>query len=70
MARDKKLFSLKKFKKRILKVHANLVESNENQGNSEYILNFFVQDILDFSQVNAGIFRKNCQNFRLKEAID
>ena len=40
--------------KKILKDH---VESNINQINSEKILNFLVQDILDFAQLSVGRFR-------------
>ena len=33
------------------------------------MLNFLVQDILDFAQIKEDKFRKNIQNFDLKENI-
>ena len=33
------------------------------------MLNFLVQDILDFAQIKENKFRKNIQNFDLKESI-
>ena len=33
------------------------------------MLNFLVQDILDFAQIKEDKFRKNIQNFDLKEKI-
>ena len=52
---------------KILKDH---VESNTTQINSEKILNFLVQDILDFAQLSVGRFRKNVHNFDLEQAIE
>ena len=37
---------------------------------SAKILNFLVNDILDFAQMRSGKFRKDCFNFKLNEAID
>ena len=31
---------------------------------------FLVQDLLDYSQIKAGKFRKNIQQFNIKEAIE
>ena len=39
-------------------------------GSSEKILEFLVNDILDFAQFRAGKFRKNFQNFCLKKSIE
>ena len=35
----------------------------------EKILNFLVNDILDFAQLRAGKFRKNNENFFVNEAV-
>ena len=37
--------------------------------NSEKILSFLVQDILDFAQLESGRFRKNSYNFNLEKII-
>lgn len=37
---------------------------------SEKILNFLVNDILDFAQMRNGKFRKHNQNFNLKDSIN
>mgnify|MGYP006107558917 CR=1 FL=1 len=37
---------------------------------STKILKFLVNDILDFSQLRAGKFRKDCGNFNIKESIE
>ena len=39
------------------------------QESSSKILCFLVNDILDFSQLKSGMFRKNCQMFNLEDAI-
>ena len=36
---------------------------------SERLLNILVADILDFSQLKAGKFRKNRQNFNIVDCI-
>ena len=40
------------------------------QSSSTKILNFLVNDMLDFAQMRSGKFRKNIYNFDLKEAIN
>ena len=37
---------------------------------STKILNYLVNDLLDFAQMRAGKFRKNCQNFDLEDAVE
>jgi len=37
---------------------------------STKLLNYLVNDILDFAQIKSGKFRKDCTNFDLKEAIE
>lgn len=43
-------------------------ESASIQSASTKILNSLVSDILDISQIKAGKFRKDCNNFDVKEA--
>ena len=33
-------------------------------------MSFMVQDLLDFAQIKAGKFRKNIQEFNIREAIE
>ena len=40
------------------------------QMSSSKILNFLVNDILDFSQLKSGKFRKDICNFNIKDAIE
>eukprot|EP00356_Strombidium_inclinatum_P011678 CAMPEP_0170485268 /NCGR_PEP_ID=MMETSP0208-20121228/4574_1 /TAXON_ID=197538 /ORGANISM="Strombidium inclinatum, Strain S3" /LENGTH=162 /DNA_ID=CAMNT_0010758865 /DNA_START=268 /DNA_END=756 /DNA_ORIENTATION=+ len=49
---------------RMMKVSTKIQESSAN------IMNFLVDDLLDFSQLNAGKFRQVLSTFNLKEAID
>ena len=37
---------------------------------STKLLRFLVNDILDFSQLRAGKFRKDCGNFNIKDSIE
>lgn len=37
---------------------------------STKLLKFLVSDLLDFSQLRAGKFRKDCGNFDIKESIE
>ena len=37
---------------------------------SERILNFLVNDILDFAQMRSGKFRKSVQTFNVMESVD
>ena len=40
------------------------------QESSANLMEFLVQDLLDFAQIRAGKFRKNIKKFNIKEAID
>ena len=40
------------------------------QESSAHLMEFLVQDLLDFAQIKAGKFRKNIKLFNIKEAID
>ena len=37
---------------------------------SERILNFLVNDILDFAQMRSGKFRKTMQTFKINESVE
>lgn len=56
-------------KKRIEKFHKELKESINIQSSSTKILQFLVNDTLDFGLLRAGKFRKNSFNFNIKEAV-
>ena len=45
-------------------------ETVDIQMSSSNILNFLVNDILDFAQVKDGKFRKNLEIFDLKESVE
>lgn len=34
------------------------------------MMEFLVQDLLDYAQMNAGKFRKNIKKFNIKDAIE
>ena len=56
-----------------MELNAILNESCETvkvQDSSSKILCFLVNDILDFAQLKSGKFRKNCQMFNPKDAIN
>ena len=40
------------------------------QNSSGKIMTFIIQDLLDYSQIKVGNFRKNISEFNIKEAID
>ena len=50
-----------------------MLEQYENsvdiQSSSKSVLKFLVSDLLDFSQLKSGKFRKNIQFFNLKDCI-
>ncbi len=48
----------------MMKVSTKIQESSAN------IMNFLVDDLLDFSQINAGKFRSVVSTFNVKEAIE
>lgn len=60
----------KKLRKKLNKLHIEQHDSiNVNLASSK-ILNFLVNDILDFSQLRFGIFRKDIGNFSIKDTIE
>ena len=42
----------------------------EVQQSSASLMNFLVQDLLDFAQIKAGKFRKNIKEFNIRDAIE
>ena len=44
-------------------------ESTVIQNASAKIMNFLIQDLLDFAQMKAGRFRINIQEFNIREAF-
>ena len=60
----------RKLKKKLNKIHREFVECTNINMSSSKILNFLVNDILDFSQLRFGIFRKDTFNFNIREAIE
>ena len=47
-----------------------MLRDSKIQTSSCKLLLFFVNDILDFSQIKAKRFKKNITTFNLKEAVD
>ena len=62
--------SIRKLKKKMKDIWNQQMESIKVQSSSTKILNFLVNDMLDFAQMRSGKFRKNIYNFDLKEAIN
>jgi len=62
--------ALLKLKMQLKSVLKQYVESVTIQMSSERILNFLVNDILDFAQLRAGKFRKNKENFLIEQAVE
>ena len=50
-------------------VHNEQSESLKIQTSSTKILNFLVNDMLDFAQLRSGKFRRDLSSFNIKEAI-
>ena len=40
------------------------------QTSSANLMKFLIQDLLDYSQIEAGKFRKNYKRFNIKEALE
>ena len=49
---------------RLIKMSNKIGESSAN------IMSFLVNDLLDFSQLNAGKFRRKIEDVNIKEAIE
>ena len=55
---------------RVLPVIAKLNECNHIQRSSESLMNFQIQDLLDFAQIRHGKFRVNIKKFNVREAVN
>lgn len=62
--------TVKKMKKKLEKLHKELKQSIDIQSSSTKILQYLVNDTLDFGMLRAGKFRKNSFNFNVKEAVE
>ena len=60
----------KKLKKKLKRLQSEQLESIHIQMSSSKILNFLVNDILDFSQLRSGKFRKDISNFNIQDAVE
>jgi signal transduction histidine kinase len=60
----------RKLRKKLTKLHREHQESINIIMSSSKILNFLVNDILDFSQLRNGIFRKDSFNFNIKDSLE
>lgn len=60
----------KKLRRKLTKLHNEQMDSININMSSSKILNFLVNDILDFSQLKYGIFRKDVFNFNIKDTIE
>lgn len=47
-----------------------LKEGKAIQDASASLMEFLIQDLLDYAQIKAGKFRKNVQSFNIREAIE
>ena len=67
---DQKITSVTKMKKKLRSISNQYNKSVKIQMSSTKLLKFLINDLLDFSQLRAGKFRKDCANFNLKESIE
>ena len=52
--------SFQKLKRKLKKIITNLDENIHITQSSTNLLNFYVNDLLDFAQINGGLFRQDC----------
>jgi signal transduction histidine kinase len=52
------------------KILLHLREGLKAQQSSAEMMTYMVQDLLDFAQIKAGKFRKNCKRFNIRKAIE
>jgi signal transduction histidine kinase len=55
--------------KKLRPILTMIESSSKISDSSSCMMNFLVEDLLDFAQINAGKFRKVIQEFDLREAI-
>ena len=56
--------------KECFKILDELVEGKKVQQNSAELMNFIIQDLLDFAQIKGNKFRKNHHVFNIKESVE
>lgn len=64
-----KTISKQAIKKELQLIYKQYSESVSIQSTSTRLLNFLVNDMLDFASVQSGKFRKECSNFDIKDSI-
>ena len=57
-------------KDKLNEIIAQLKYGSKVQDQSASIMKFLIQDLLDYSQIKAGKFRKNIQRFDINEAFE
>ncbi len=67
---DPRITSLKKLKKKLYPILNQHKESVKIMTSSGKLLDFLINDILDFAQLRAGKFRMRVASFDLREAIE
>ena len=60
----------KSIRKQLRKILKEYEESVQIQMSSEKILNFLINDILDFAQIRQNKFRKDTQTFNITDAVN
>lgn len=66
---DERIKSVKALKKKLRRLLSQFYETNDVRMKSTKILNYLVNDILDFAQMRSGKFRKQNQCCDLAETI-
>jgi signal transduction histidine kinase len=67
---DPRIKSLKQLKRKLRRLLTQVYETNDVRMKSTKILNYLVNDILDFAQMKSGKFRKQNQYNDFTETID
>jgi len=67
---DERIKSIKTLKRKLRRLLSQFYESNDIRMKSTKILNYLVNDILDFAQMRSGKFRKQDQCQDLMQTID
>ena len=57
-------------KQKVKEVHSDMLKVSKIQNSSSKFLLFFVNDIIDFSQIKSKKFQKNISQFSIREAVD
>lgn len=68
--KDPGITSLKKLKKKLYPIWSQHKESVKIMTSSGKLLDFLINDVLDFAQLRTGKFRMQVTSFNLREAIE